>query len=595
MWVTNLGSFYVQKINVSTSLVETTISAGTAPSALVFDGTNIWVTLAIDNTVRKINVATGVIGSPIAVGSNPAALAYDGTNIWVANNTDRSVQKINVATGVAGSPIAVGSPPNSLAFDGTSIWMLFPTGNNTSAVQNINVTTGVIGNQITVGKFASALICDGTSIWAANSGFNTVQKIDIPTGTAGSPITVGSWPVALAWDGRSLWVANRDGNTVQKIIINNSIGDLTVGTAQIIDGAVTNAKLTGPISLFNGGTGATSASAARSNLGAAASGANSDITSLTGITTPITVAQGGTGSTTGLSSLNATNLLSGTVPDTRLAANVARTDQAKSFTASQTFSDQMLGLKNTAGIFTTTLSAPSATASRTISLPDVTGTVITTGNLSGISSVGTITLGTWNGTLGSNIVTSTNILDGSVTTSKIANGVIDSTKLSTNAVTTDAITDSNVTSVKIADGAVTDVKITGPIDMLKRPMTVSSFSSGSATVYPYQFDYTFVGSTTTVTTSYTQNFIGSAVATGNPYPNAATYTYGICYRTSGNQTAPYNVSPNSPRIYLPSNGGPLSISINMTLSPGVWEIGFCIMGQYQFDLQSVNGWIMATN
>ena len=41
---------------------------------------------------------------------------------------------------------------------------------------------------------------------------------------------------------------------------------------------------------------------ARTSFGAAASGANSDITSLAGLTTPLSVAQGGTGSATGVSS-----------------------------------------------------------------------------------------------------------------------------------------------------------------------------------------------------------------------------------------------------------------------------------------------------
>lgn len=44
-----------------------------------------------------------------------------------------------------------------------------------------------------------------------------------------------------------------------------------------------------------GGTGGANATTARSNLSAAASGANSDITSITGLTTALTVAQGGTG------------------------------------------------------------------------------------------------------------------------------------------------------------------------------------------------------------------------------------------------------------------------------------------------------------
>jgi hypothetical protein len=56
----------------------------------------------------------------------------------------------------------------------------------------------------------------------------------------------------------------------------------------------------GPVLKVNkGGTGAATAGAARTALGAAAAGANSDITSLSGLTTVLSQAQGGTGTTTG--------------------------------------------------------------------------------------------------------------------------------------------------------------------------------------------------------------------------------------------------------------------------------------------------------
>lgn len=57
-------------------------------------------------------------------------------------------------------------------------------------------------------------------------------------------------------------------------------------------------SLTGTLGVASGGTGAIDAAGARTNLSAAASGANSDITSITGLTTALTIAQGGTGSTT---------------------------------------------------------------------------------------------------------------------------------------------------------------------------------------------------------------------------------------------------------------------------------------------------------
>ena len=69
------------------------------------------------------------------------------------------------------------------------------------------------------------------------------------------------------------------------------------GTATIPTVAISAGTITGitDLAVADGGTGASTAANARTNLSAAASGANSDITSITGLTTALTVAQGGTG------------------------------------------------------------------------------------------------------------------------------------------------------------------------------------------------------------------------------------------------------------------------------------------------------------
>ena len=72
---------------------------------------------------------------------------------------------------------------------------------------------------------------------------------------------------------------------------------VTVDGVLLKDGVVTfGAGVSLPVT--SGGTGATTAANARTSLSAAVSGANSDITSLSGLTTQLTVAHGGTGVTT---------------------------------------------------------------------------------------------------------------------------------------------------------------------------------------------------------------------------------------------------------------------------------------------------------
>jgi hypothetical protein len=67
------------------------------------------------------------------------------------------------------------------------------------------------------------------------------------------------------------------------------------------------------IPITAGGTGSTTATDARTALSAAKSGANSDITSITGLTTPLTTAQGGTG-TASTTFANLTTNVTGTLP-----------------------------------------------------------------------------------------------------------------------------------------------------------------------------------------------------------------------------------------------------------------------------------------
>lgn len=161
------------------------------------------------------------------------------------------------------------------------------------------------------------------------------------------------------------WVSNQTSGayTLGLSTSGGTAADVTQGARAILycDGTNVYFAQTGglavPIAISQGGTGATNISTARTNLGAtsvgvalftaanatagrvaisaAASGANSDITSLSGLTTPLSVPQGGTGvaTITGVIKGNGTSALTAATAGTDFVAP----GTATTFTATQTF------------------------------------------------------------------------------------------------------------------------------------------------------------------------------------------------------------------------------------------------------------------
>ena len=115
---------------------------------------------------------------------------------------------------------------------------------------------------------------------------------------------------------------------------------------------------------------------------------------------------------------------------------------------------------STADDYETTLTVVDPTADRTITLPNVTGTVVTSGDTGTVTatmlasdSVTTVKITDLN-------VTTGKLADGAVTTGKITDLNVTTGKLADSAVTTGKIADSNVTNGKLASDSVTTAKIT---------------------------------------------------------------------------------------------------------------------------------------
>ena len=194
---------------------------------------------------------------------------------------------------------------------------------------------------------SAVVVSDGVQWYTIGLGQQAVFAFDYTTiaVTGGTYTLSGSELNRIAYKFTGTLASNANivvPATVQQYWVNNATtGAFTLGvktasgTATLVDqgstailycdgteiiSATTSAAFAGILPVTQGGTGATTASGARTNLGAtgtgsalftaasagsarstisaAASGANSDITSLTGLTTPLGVAYGGTGATT---------------------------------------------------------------------------------------------------------------------------------------------------------------------------------------------------------------------------------------------------------------------------------------------------------
>lgn len=223
----------------------------------------------------------------------------------------------------SGSGDLVVDPAGSESINGASTLTLQP-GDSASIV-----TDGVQWYTIGLGQQA-VFAFDYTSV-AVTSGTYTLSGSELNriaykftgalTGnvTVVVPATVQQYWINNATTGSYTLSVKAAGSASPVVVAQNTTGIYYCDGTNII-AATTAAAFAGVVGISQGGTGATTAPSALTNLGgtgigtsvftaattaaarsaiaAAASGANSDITSLSGLTTPLSVAQGGTGSST---------------------------------------------------------------------------------------------------------------------------------------------------------------------------------------------------------------------------------------------------------------------------------------------------------
>lgn len=160
-------------------------------------------------------------------------------------------------------------------------WSSVPPSNPTNKIW---VSIAVVNS-----KNVSPLVWSAPGLFSYASGLPILSGNGVPGAGVGQSdqlyIQLDTTPQTIWFKETGTWTRLTGSNLYVDLTSNQTIAGTKTFSSQI-QGSVsgTAGNVTGVVGIANGGTGSTTASAARTALGAAASGANSDITSMSGIT-----------------------------------------------------------------------------------------------------------------------------------------------------------------------------------------------------------------------------------------------------------------------------------------------------------------------
>ncbi len=308
--------------NLSTTSDATFNSVTTSNGQLKFgaNGTLVWTptaprTVTIPDDTGTVCLSTGNCASLGASTTNSGTSNNNEVAIFTSNSNITSVStfyynrtnnRLGIGTNSPNATLSVGA--NKFTVDGTS--------GNASTVGTYTTDTGVLIREggstptlygtINVADLSSGqtyTFPDQSGVVCLTSG-NCVGLGGGITTTGGTTDKLAKFTGAQAINDSII----TDNGTLVSVGGNFSasgtvtFSSLTTGILKSSSGSVSvgavnlnSSEITSILQLANGGTGANTAAGARSNLGAAAAGSNSDITSLSGLTTALSIGQGGTG------------------------------------------------------------------------------------------------------------------------------------------------------------------------------------------------------------------------------------------------------------------------------------------------------------
>lgn len=218
MWVSVANKNEVWVFDAESTRFLGSVSVGTEPQALAFDGAYVWVTNRGEDTVSVIDTESLVLVDTVLLEDCgrycwPDEITFDGTHMWVS----RGFCGVEIIDTQSRASVEIISPifsighaclsPSTMTFDGTHMWVQ----NAINHIEKINteyrVTVWSIKLRVTTA--GDAVVAD-RHLWVNNSSDRSVSVIALDSGELLDVINLGFEPSAIAFDGSDIWVAGDD-------------------------------------------------------------------------------------------------------------------------------------------------------------------------------------------------------------------------------------------------------------------------------------------------------------------------------------------------------------------------------------------------
>ena len=368
------------------TITDSTFSGGTISGAAIsggsVSGASITGTIAalIDTAVATIDdltsntiTATNVSFTNATTTNFRASATSTLTGVKLTNLDCSSLGNGGtLTTDASGNVVCAADDGGSASVGGSDTHVQFNS--NGSFTGSAAFTFSSSTNLLKVPSASSTLLSIFDRLYIGGSGTTTIRADGVA-----STIPFAS-STALTVSGTAYFSS---ASTTNLTVSASPSGLLTTNATGVVSASTT-------LGLNFGGTGATTATGARTNLAAAASGANSDITSLSGLTTALSIGQGGTGTTTG-GVTNGVSFYDGSTITNSSALTWNGSLLAVINTATSTFA---AGLSSTALNITGT--AATSTFARGIAISagcvSVNGTCLGTSNVTNLDSLSDTTI-----------------------------------------------------------------------------------------------------------------------------------------------------------------------------------------------------------